>query len=145
MKVLLQRVLSASVTVDGEVISAIENGLLLFVGIEKQDDEYSVAGAVKKVLGFRIFADDAGKMNQSVLDVGGDILVVSQFTLAADTSAGRRPSFSTAADPVSAKRCYEDMVGLLRQSPLRVETGRFAADMRVALVNDGPVTFLLSS
>ncbi|MEZ5560987.1 MAG: D-aminoacyl-tRNA deacylase [Pseudomonadales bacterium] len=150
MRVLLQRVSEASVSVAGERIAGIGVGLLLLVGIEPQDGAAEIAWMTDKVLGLRIFSDAEGHMNRSVIDVGGELLVVSQFTLAADTSRGRRPGFSTAAPPELAQRCYEDFVARLRgrltaggHAPARVQTGRFGADMQVALINDGPVTFLL--
>lgn len=145
MQVLLQRVSRASVSVAAETIGAIEQGLLLLVGIEKHDTDAQVARMAEKLLGYRVFADASGRMNLSVADVGGDLLLVSQFTLAADTNAGRRPSFSAAASPAQAQLLYESLLQRLRVSGLKVESGRFAADMQVALVNDGPVTFLLRS
>ena len=145
MKALLQRVSQASVAVDGQEVSAIGPGLLVFLGVEPEDGESQVSWLVDKVLGLRIFPDSSRPMNLSVLDTGGSLLVVSQFTLAADTSRGKRPGFSGAAPPTLAETLYERFVAVLRDryAADRVQTGRFGADMQVALVNDGPVTFLL--
>ena len=143
MKVLLQRVSRAEVMVAGETVGKISEGLLLLVGVERDDGAEQVARMAEKLLGYRVFADASGRMNLSVTDMGGELLVVSQFTLVADTAAGRRPSFSAAATPAQAQALYEDLCQRLRSSGLTVATGRFAADMQVALVNDGPVTFLL--
>lgn len=143
MKVLLQRVSRAEVMVAGETVGKISEGLLLLVGVERDDGAEQVARMAEKLLGYRVFADASGRMNLSVTDMGGELLVVSQFTLVADTAAGRRPSFSAAATPAQAQALYEDLCQRLRLSGLTVATGRFAADMQVALVNDGPVTFLL--
>jgi len=143
MRALLQRVSSASVTVDGETIAAIDRGLLVFLGVFPDDTREQGDWLVDRILGLRIFPDDDKPMNRSVTDIGGDVLVVSQFTLAADVSRGRRPGFSTAAPPDLAQRRYEDFLGTLRSRHAGVAAGRFGADMQVALVNDGPVTFLL--
>lgn len=143
MKVLLQRVTQASVVIDGQPVGVIGQGLLLLVGIEKQDATEQVERMATKLLGYRVFSDAADKMNLNVTDIGGDILVVSQFTLAANTHKGRRPSFSSAAQPVAAAALCEQLIERLRQSSLRVESGRFGANMQVSLINDGPVTFLL--
>lgn len=143
MRVLIQRVTQASVTIEGVIHGAIDRGLLLFIGIEREDDENSVIKMVEKVLAYRLFADDAGKMNLSVKDIKGGVLAISQFTLAADTRKGLRPSFSVAAAPAVAKSLYEDFVSALRQRHTPIEAGVFGADMQVQLVNDGPVTFLL--
>ena len=142
MKALLQRVSQASVSIDDEIVGSIEQGLLALVGVEAADNAETVAWMADKILRLRIFADEAKPMNQSVLDVGGAVLAVSQFTLAADTSRGRRPSFTTAAPPEHAEEIYQDLVTAM-SAEIRVATGRFGADMQVALVNDGPVTFLL--
>lgn len=142
MRLLLQRVTSAAVDVADERIAAIGPGLLVFVGIAPGDTQSEVDWLADKTLGLRIFPDDDKPMNRSVVDVGGELLVVSQFTLTADTSRGKRPGFSTAAPPELAARMYESYVERLRQSAA-VQTGRFGADMQVSLVNDGPVTFLL--
>lgn len=143
MKVLMQRVKSARVDIDGECVGAIDQGLLLLVGIEKQDNEQSLEKMAHKVLNYRIFADSENKMNLSVKDIHGGVLAVSQFTLAAETHKGLRPGFSVAALPHVAKSLYEEFVALLRNEHPSVETGQFGADMQVSLVNDGPVTFML--
>ena len=143
MRILLQRVSSASVAVGASVIARIGPGLLAFVGVFPGDGPEQVEWLVDKTLGLRIFADGHRPMNRSVLDAGGSMLVVSQFTLAGDTSRGRRPSFSAAAPPDQAERLYELYADGLRRRCTDVQTGRFGADMQVALVNDGPVTFLL--
>jgi D-aminoacyl-tRNA deacylase len=143
MKVLIQRVKSASVRVQGDSIAAIDLGLLAFVGIEKQDTEESANKLLHKLLHYRVFADSEAKMNLSVQEISGGLLLVSQFTLAADTKKGLRPSFSSAALPQHAKNIYEYFVQEAKQKHSCVESGIFAADMQVALINDGPVTFLL--
>lgn len=143
MKVLLQRVSEASVTVSGECVGRIGQGLLLLVGIEAGDDEATVARMAERTVGYRVFADSDDKMNLDVRDIDGEILAISQFTLAADTRKGRRPSFSKAAPPERAESLYLGFVEHLNRAGLRVETGRFGSDMKVALTNDGPVTFLL--
>ena len=140
---LLQRVKSASVTVDGQVIGSAGQGLLVLVCAEKGDTEEQSEKLAKKVLAYRIFEDENGKMNKSLTDIGGDILIVSQFTLAAETSKGLRPSFTPAADPETGKKLYEHFVSKIKESGLRTETGEFGAYMQVALVNDGPVTIWL--
>ncbi len=145
MRAVTQRVLSASVEVDGAVVGAIANGLLVYVGVGRGDGPDDVAWTADKVVGLRIFADDAGKMSRSVADVGGAVLAVSQFTLYGDTRKGRRPSFDDAAPPELARALYEDFCVRVRAAGPRVETGRFAADMRVISVGDGPVTILLDS
>jgi len=143
VKALLQRVTAASVTVDGEEVGAIGPGLLVFLGVEPDDGDAEVDWLAGKVLALRIFPDADKPMNRSVADVGGELLVVSQFTLAADTSRGNRPGFSSAAPPELAQTVYEAFVAALRARGASVAAGRFGADMQVALVNDGPVTFLL--
>lgn len=143
MKVLVQKVTSASVTVDGQIISEITDGYLLLVGVEKGDDKSKAEYLAKKVANFRIFTDENDKMNLSIKDVKGEILAVSQFTLAADLSRGNRPGFDTAALPHDAEPLYEYFVEQLRCFGIPVKTGIFQADMKVALVNDGPCTFLL--
>ena len=137
---LVQRVRQASVTVDGQVVGAIGPGLLLLVCAEPADNEVQAVKLVDKLLKLRIFSDTAGKMNRSLVDVGGGLLVVSQFTLAADVTGGNRPSFTQAAAPDEGRRLYEHFVTQARALHPVVQTGRFAADMQVALVNDGPVT-----
>ena len=143
MKLILQRVAGASVYVDEEKIANINRGILVLFGVEKGDGEDQTSFLADKTLNLRIFPDDRGKMNFSCVDIGGDILVVSQFTLAGDCSRGRRPGFDRAADPDTARTLYESYVELLNRSGLKVAMGRFAADMKVQSVNDGPVTFLL--
>ena len=141
---LIQRVASASVTVDDVVVGAIGPGLLALVGIEPGDGEAQVARMAERLLGYRVFADEAGRMNRSLADTGGGLLLVSQFTLAADTRSGMRPSFTSAAPPVEAERTFNRLVEACRaRHAAGVETGRFGAHMVVSLVNDGPVTFLL--
>jgi D-tyrosyl-tRNA(Tyr) deacylase len=137
---LIQRVAEAHVTVDGRVTGEIGPGLLLLVCAEPDDGDGQAARLVDKLLKLRIFSDEAGKMNRSVVDVGGGLLIVSQFTLAADLSGGNRPSFSGAAGPEQGRRLYEKVVELARARHPLVATGEFGADMKVGLVNDGPVT-----
>lgn len=140
---LLQRVGQASVTVDGEVVGSIGRGLMVLVCAEKGDTEREAEALLAKLLTYRVFADDAGKMNRSVTDVEGGLLLVPQFTLAADTRSGTRPSFSPAAAPEDGRRLFDHVVRQARERHGIVETGRFGADMQVALINDGPVTFWL--
>jgi D-tyrosyl-tRNA(Tyr) deacylase len=140
---LLQRVRQARVEVDGEVVGRIDAGLLAFVCAEPADTEAQAAKLVDKLLALRIFADAAGKMNRSLQDVGGGLLLVSQFTLAADTRGGKRPSFSAAAPPAQGRALFDAVLRLARQRHPVVEAGRFGADMQVHLVNDGPVTIPL--
>jgi D-tyrosyl-tRNA(Tyr) deacylase len=140
---LLQRVARASVTVDGAVIGAIDRGLLVLLCAEKGDTEREADLLLSKLLGYRVFPDDAGKMNRSLADIEGGLLLVPQFTLAADTRSGTRPSFSPAAAPADGLRLFEHAVRRARERHAIVETGKFGADMQVALVNDGPVTFWL--
>lgn len=144
MRVLLQRVTSAEVRVSGRVVGAIDSGLLAFVGMERGDDDASVERMAGRIAGYRMFADEQGRMNRSVRDVGGSVLLVSQFTLAADTGKGLRPSFSRAAEPQEARRLCDALAAGLRDSGLPVAEGKFGADMQVSLVNDGPVTFLIN-
>ncbi|MBB2493826.1 D-aminoacyl-tRNA deacylase [Aquipseudomonas ullengensis] len=145
MKALIQRVRGARVEVAGEIVGAIDQGLLALVGIEPQDDAASIAKGLHKLLNYRVFSDANGKMNLSLKDVQGGLLLVSQFTLAADTKSGLRPSFSSAAPPALGAALFEQLVERARQQHPQVATGRFGADMQVHLVNDGPVTFLLES
>jgi D-tyrosyl-tRNA(Tyr) deacylase len=143
MKGLIQRVSRASVKVDGELTGAIDHGILLLLGVEKEDDEASAEKLLKKVLSYRIFPDEDGKMNLNVQQAGGGLLVVSQFTLVADTKKGTRPGFSKGATPEQGEALYDYFVSVARESHTQVETGRFGADMKVELLNDGPVTFML--
>ncbi len=145
MKALIQRVRHASVTVDGRETGAIDHGLLALVGVEKDDDEQHAERLLHKLLHYRVFADQDGKMNLNLQQAEGGLLLVSQFTLAADTRKGLRPSFSSAAPPAEGQRLFDDLVERARAAWPRVATGEFGADMQVALVNDGPVTFLLES
>ncbi len=145
MKAILQRVTGASVTVDGIVGGRIQDGLLVLLGVAKGDQDSDVRFVVDKIGNLRIFSDDHGKMNRSLTDVGGSVLLVSQFTLLGSTANGRRPSFDEAAPPDQAKQLYEKVAQGLRESGTRVEMGVFAAHMQVALVNDGPVTFVVDS
>lgn len=143
MIALIQRVIEASVTVEGEVTGAIGQGLLVLLGVEQGDDEAKADKLLHRVSGYRIFPDQEGKMNLNVSQLGGSLLVVSQFTLAADTKRGMRPSFSCGAHPSEAERLYDYFVAKAAASGIPTETGRFAADMKVALVNEGPTTFWL--
>ena len=144
MLALIQRVTSASVTVDDAVVGAIGPGLLALVAVEPGDAEPQFRRMAERLLGYRVFDDGNGKMNRSLTDTGGGLLLVSQFTLAADTRSGMRPSFSTAAPPAEAERGFDRLLELCRQMHVPgVETGRFGAHMVISLVNDGPVPFLL--
>lgn len=145
MKVVVQRSKQASVTIEGEVAGAIEHGLVLLVGITHEDTEEDIRWMADKVAGLRIFEDENEKMNYSVVDVAGQILSISQFTLYGDSRKGRRPNFMAAARPEQAEPLYDRFNELLRQAGLVVETGRFGAMMDVALVNSGPVTLILDS
>ena len=145
MKALIQRVRGARVEVAGEVVGAIDQGLLALVGVEPHDTPASVEKILHKLLNYRVFSDAAGKMNLSLSDSGGGLLLVSQFTLAADTKSGLRPSFSSAAPPALGAELFDLLVTQARAKHSQVATGRFGADMQVHLVNDGPVTFLLES
>lgn len=143
MKALIQRVTQASVTVDDQCIGTIDTGLLVLLGVEKHDDEALADRMVEKLIAYRVFADEAGKMNRSLKDINGGLLLVSQFTLAADTNKGLRPSFSSAAKPEMAKALYEYVAERIAAQGINCQTGEFAADMKVQLLNDGPVTFML--
>ena len=145
MRALVQRVTEASVEVDDEEVGSIGPGLLVLLGVSSDDDESDAEYLVPKIVNLRIFADEANRFNRSVADVGGAVLVVSQFTLYADTRRGRRPDFTRAAPPDLAERLYEHTVSLLRETGLTVATGRFQAYMQVKSRNDGPVTILLDS
>ena len=145
MRAVLQRVLTAEVTVNGRRVGAIGVGLLVLLGVELGDGPADVVYTADKIADLRCFADEQGRMNRSVVDMRGGVLVVSQFTLCGDTRKGRRPSFDAAAPPTEARLLYEDVVRHLRARELVVETGEFQAMMAVSLVNDGPVTFLVDS
>lgn len=145
MIALLQRVTRASVTVAGERIAAIGPGLLVLVGVERGDGEAQASRLAERLLGYRVFPDDRGRMNASVVDVGGAVLLVPQFTLAADTRKGMRPGFSTAADPGRGEALFAALATTVRDAGVNTECGRFGAHMQVELVNDGPVTFRLAA
>jgi D-tyrosyl-tRNA(Tyr) deacylase len=145
MRVLLQRVRTASVTVEGQVVGQIGPGLLVLLGVGAGDSAADLAYLAPKIANLRIFADDAGKMNRSVLDIGGEVLLVSQFTLYADTRKGRRPAFTGAAPPAEATALVAACAAALRDLGLPVASGIFGADMQVALINDGPVTIWIDS
>lgn len=145
MKAILQRVTEASVAVDGRVLGKVQDGLMVLLGVAKGDQDSDARFVVDKIRNLRIFSDDQGKMNRSLIDVGGAVLLVSQFTLLGSTTNGRRPSFDEAAPPDQAKQLYEQVAQELRKGGTRVEMGVFAAHMQVALVNDGPVTFVVDS
>lgn len=143
VKALLQRVSAASVAIEGATVAQIEQGLLVLVGLEPDDNQQSLEKMLHKLLNYRVFADEQGRMNRSLTDIQGGLLLVSQFTLAADTRSGLRPGFSTAAPPAQAEMLFEQMVQMAKQRYANVQTGQFGADMQVQLVNDGPVTFML--
>ncbi len=143
MKAVIQRVSSASVTVDGQVVGRIGQGIMVLLGVEKGDAEASADWLAEKIAGLRIFEDEAGKMNRALTDIGGAVLAVSQFTLAGNCDKGRRPSFDTAAPADEGRRLYDYFVEALKRQNVPVQTGIFQADMQVALVNNGPVTFVL--
>jgi D-aminoacyl-tRNA deacylase len=145
MIMLLQRVSEARVVVLGETTARIRAGLLVFVGVQPADDEAVAARLVTRVLNYRVFGDDSGKMNRNLHQIGGDLLLVPQFTLAADTRHGLRPGFSTAAPPAQGKRLFETVVAAARSEHAAVYAGVFGADMQISLTNDGPVTFWLES
>ena len=145
MRAVIQRVTRASVEIDGQVVGRVGHGLLVLLGVAKGDGESDVRHMVDKIVGLRIFGDQRGKMNLAIGEVGGHVLVVSQFTLLGDTRKGRRPGFDLAAPPDTARLLYERVVAGLRERGLPVETGAFGAHMRVSLENDGPVTFILDS
>ena len=145
MIALIQRVLSAQVDVDDETVGAIGPGLLALVAVQPADDEASTRRMLERLLGYRVFADEQGRMNRSLKDAGGQLLLVSQFTLAADTRSGMRPSFTSAASPEQGRRWFDRLVELAREAHPGVEIGRLGAHMKVQLVNDGPVTFWLET
>ncbi|MBK5274614.1 MAG: D-tyrosyl-tRNA(Tyr) deacylase [Desulfuromonadales bacterium] len=143
MKAVIQRVTSASVVVENKTVGAIQHGIMVLLGVEKGDDESKADWLAEKIINLRMFSDDAGKMNRSVQEVEGSLLVVSQFTLAGNCNKGKRPSFDTAAPADEGKRLYEYFVEAVKRMGVPVQTGIFQVDMQVALVNDGPVTFIL--
>jgi D-tyrosyl-tRNA(Tyr) deacylase len=145
MKVVLQRVSNASVKVDNEIVGSIDHGMLLLIGFSSNDTEESILPTIEKIVKLRIFSDEEGKMNKSVLDVNGSALLVSQFTLYADTKKGNRPSFIEAARPEKAIPLYEFFIAEMKKRISKVETGIFGADMKVELANDGPVTILFET
>jgi len=145
MKVVVQRVKNASVTAEGKILGAVNKGLCVLVGVEKGDSEEDARFLARKIVELRIFGDAQDKMNLSLLDIGGEMLAVSQFTLAASLNKGRRPGFDRAELPGPARKLFDYFVACIREQGVRVETGEFAAVMEVALVNEGPVTFVLDS
>jgi D-tyrosyl-tRNA(Tyr) deacylase len=145
MRVVIQRVSEASVSVNGTITGAIQHGLLILVAVREGDDHRALDFLAEKIIHVRIFPDDEGKMNRSVIDIGGGILVVSQFTLYGDCRKGRRPSFIGAANPAFAEEVYNQFVQRLKATGIPVQTGVFAADMKVSLTNDGPVTLIIDS
>ncbi len=145
MRAVVQRVSSASVTVENETVGRIGQGLVVLLAVGRGDDTAAAGWLAEKIAHLRIFEDDDGKMNRSVLDVGGEVLVISQFTLFGDCRNGRRPSYQQAADPTAAQDLYREFAAALRQRGLVAETGRFGAKMAVSLVNDGPVTLIVES
>lgn len=145
MIALVQRVTQASVTIDGSVVGEISTGLCVLVGVKQADNPQTMQKLVDKLLGYRIFSDENGRMNLDIQQSGGELLLVPQFTLAADTSQGRRPGFSTAAKPELAKELFDTFCQQVEQQHQKPQTGQFGADMQVALVNDGPVTFWLET
>ena len=145
MKALLQRVSSSKVEVEGKVVGQINKGLVVFIGIEKQDDTICADKMINKILSYRVFSDSNDKMNLSIRDINGDLLIVSQFTLAADTKSGTRAGFSTAMPPIEAENLYNYFLEKTKSMTTITESGIFGANMKVSLVNDGPVTFLLEA
>ncbi|MGN0182040.1 MAG: D-aminoacyl-tRNA deacylase [Candidatus Ornithomonoglobus sp.] len=145
MRAVIQRVTDASVTVDGNTIGRIGHGLLIFLGIGDGDTEADLKYIADKAMGLRIFSDENDKMNLNISDISGEILVISQFTLYGDCRKGRRPNFTSSMEPVKANEMYERFIGYLRENGMRVQHGEFGADMKVELLNDGPVTILLDS
>lgn len=145
MRAVIQRVTEANVIVDDSTVGAIDTGLLILLGIGDSDNLDDIMWLVKKIVHMRVFSDEHGKMNHSVLDIGGAALVISQFTLFASTKKGNRPSYITAAKPQEAKRLYQEFLAMLRTHVAKVEEGIFGADMKVTLTNDGPVTIIIDS
>lgn len=145
MKLVLQRVTQASVAIDNEIVGEIRHGFVVLIGVGQGDEVLTADRMVEKMLQLRVFADDQGKMNRSLVDIGGSLLLISQFTLYADCRKGRRPAFTDAAPPAEAKSLYEYFVKRCREASVNVQCGVFAADMQVSLINDGPVTIVLDS
>jgi D-tyrosyl-tRNA(Tyr) deacylase len=145
LKAVIQRAKNASVSVDGKTVGAIEHGFVVLLGVTHEDTEEDVAYLVQKIIHLRVFEDENGKMNESLINIGGQILSISQFTLYGDTKKGRRPSFTKAAKPDVAKRLYEQFNAAIREEGIHVETGRFGAMMDVNLTNEGPVTLIIDS
>lgn len=145
MLALIQRVSEASVTIDDRIYGRIGPGILLFLGVQKGDDQMAADKLLSKLLAYRIFNDSQARMNLSLTQTGGGLLIVSQFTLAADTRKGLRPGFSTAAPPAQGEALYDYFVAQARQQPLQIATGKFGADMKVALINEGPATFMIET
>ena len=145
MRAVVQRVSSASVTVEGETVGAVGPGMMVLIGVSAEDGPADLKYIAEKVMHLRIYDDENGVMNRSILEAGGEILAVSQFTLYGDARGGRRPSYYRAAKPEAANAAYEQLIAVWREAGIRVETGRFRTEMQVSLVNDGPVTILLDS
>lgn len=145
MRAVVQRVINASVSVDGEVIGKINQGFVVFLGVGQDDDDNDIKYIADKIINLRVFEDEFEKMNLSLNDISGEVLVISQFTLYGDCRKGRRPSFDKAGEPKRAKELYEKVCEYFIKSGIKTQTGRFAADMKVSLINDGPVTMLLDS
>jgi D-tyrosyl-tRNA(Tyr) deacylase len=143
MKALIQRVASSQVEVDGKTVGKIDKGLLVFLGLEKKDNELIADKMMSKIISYRVFPDENQKMNLSLKDIKGDVLIISQFTLAADTKNGTRAGFSTALPPIEAESLYDYFIDKIKESNLKIQSGIFGADMKVSLLNDGPVTFML--
>ena len=143
MKALIQRVASSQVEVDGKTVGKIDKGLLVFLGLEKKDNELIADKMMSKIISYRVFPDENQKMNLSLKDIKGDVLIISQFTLAADTKNGTRAGFSTALPPIEAENLYNYFIDKIKESNLKIQSGIFGADMKVSLLNDGPVTFML--
>ena len=143
MKALIQRVASSKVDVGGKTVGKIDKGLLVFLGLEKKDNELIADKMMGKIISYRVFPDENQKMNLSLKDIKGDVLIISQFTLAADTKNGTRAGFSTALPPIEAENLYNYFIDKIKESNLKIQTGVFGADMKVSLLNDGPVTFIL--
>ncbi len=143
MKALIQRVASSQVEVDGKTVGKIDKGLLVFLGLEKKDNDLIADKMMSKIISYRVFPDENQKMNLSLKDIKGDVLIISQFTLAADTKNGTRAGFSTALPPIEAESLYDYFIDKIKESNLKIQSGIFGADMKVSLLNDGPVTFML--